>query len=83
MQQPKQQTRAQIEQAVLSDESSITERSYDMGNKKVLERTMTVGGKTYIYKKIVSTTGAYFFKNGVSITEQTWKNETTKLMVQE
>ena len=83
VQQPKQQTRAQIEQAVLSDESSITERSYDMGNKKVLERTMTVGGKTYIYKKIVSTTGAYFFKNGVSITEQTWKNETTKLMVQE
>jgi hypothetical protein len=81
VQKPKQQTRAEIELSVLSDESSITERSYDLGNKKVLERTMTVGDKTYVYKKIVSTSGAYYFKNGISITEQTWKNETTKLMV--
>jgi hypothetical protein len=54
-----------------------------LGNKKVLERTVIAGGKTYVYKKLVSTAGAYYFKNGISITEQTWKNETTKLMVQE
>jgi hypothetical protein len=81
--QSKQQTRSEIEKAVLSDEASITERSYDLGNKKVLERTVIAGGKTYVYKKLVSTAGAYYFKNGISITEQTWKNETTKLMVQE
>ena len=74
------QTRPEIIQSVLENESSISERSYDLGNKKVLERTVEAGGKTYVYRKIVSTTGVYFFKNGISITEQTWKDETTKLM---
>jgi hypothetical protein len=78
----KPQTRPEITRAILQNESAITERSYDLGNKKVLERTVIVDGKTFTYKKIVSTTGVYYFKNGISITEQTWRDETTKLMEQ-
>jgi hypothetical protein len=78
----KPQTRPEITRSILQNESAITERSYDLGNKKVLERTVIVDGKTFTYKKIVSTTGVYYFKNGISITEQTWRDETTKLMEQ-
>ncbi len=75
-----QPTRTEIIANIQQEDDAITERSYDMGNKKVLERTVRAKGKTYVYRKIVSTSGAYYFKNGISITEQTWKDETTNLM---
>jgi hypothetical protein len=77
---PKHQTRSEIIANVQDEEDAITERSFDVGNKKVLERTVKTDGQTFVYRKIVSTAGVYYFKNGLSITEQTWKDETTDLM---
>jgi hypothetical protein len=77
---PKHQTRSEIIANVQEEEDAITERSFDVGNKKVLERTVKTDGQTFVYRKIVSTAGVYYFKNGLSITEQTWKDETTNLM---
>jgi hypothetical protein len=54
----------------------VTENSYKFGNKMITERTVTVGNKVDIYKKVVSKTAIYYFKNGASITEATWKKET-------
>jgi hypothetical protein len=77
---PKHQTRSEIIANVQEEDDAITERSFDVGNKKVLERTVKTDGQTLVYRKIVSTAGVYYFKNGLSITEQTWKDETTNLM---
>ncbi len=77
---PKHQTRSEIIANVQDEDDAITERSFDVGNKKVLERTVKTDGQTLVYRKIVSTAGVYYFKNGLSITEQTWKDETTNLM---
>jgi hypothetical protein len=77
-----QPSRTEIIANIQQEQDAITERSYDLGNKKVLERTVRAKGKTYVYRKIVSTSGAYYFKNGTSITEQTWRDETTNLMTQ-
>lgn len=77
---PNHQTRSEIIANVQEEEDAITERSFDVGNKKVLERTVKTEGQTFVYRKIVSTAGVYYFKNGLSITEQTWKDETTDLM---
>ena len=77
---PKHQTRSEIIANVQDEKDAITERSFDVGNKKVLERTVKTEGQTFVYRKIVSTAGVYYFKNGLSITEQTWKDETTDLM---
>lgn len=54
----------------------VTENSYKFGNKMITERTVTVGNKVDTYKKVVSKTAIYYFKNGASITETTWKKET-------
>ncbi len=77
---PQRQTRSEIIANVQEEEDAISERSFDVGNKKVLERTVKTDGQTFVYRKIVSTAGVYYFKNGLSITEQTWKDETTNLM---
>lgn len=65
--------------SVSSDENlaeGVTENSYKLGNKMITERTVTVGNKVNTYKKVVSKTAIYYFKNGNSITETTWKMET-------
>ncbi len=54
----------------------VTEKSYQLGNKMVTERSVKVGNKVDKYKKVVSKTGIYFFCNGRSITEQTWRQAT-------
>lgn len=54
----------------------VSEKSYELGNKIVIERTVKDGNKVDVYKKVVSKAGTYYFKNGQSITEQTWKEET-------
>jgi hypothetical protein len=56
----------------------VTENSFKLGEKMVTERTVKVGNKIDKYRKVVSKTGTYYFKNGKSITEGTWKQETLK-----
>jgi hypothetical protein len=57
-------------------EEGIEERSYEEGNKMVIERTVKRGNKVDIFRKVISKTGTYYFKNGRSITEVQWKRET-------
>ncbi|MCH2200016.1 MAG: hypothetical protein MK081_14655 [Flavobacteriales bacterium] len=57
-------------------EEGVQERSYEEGNKMVIERTVKRGNKVDTYRKVISKTGIYYFKNGRSITETTWKRET-------
>lgn len=57
-------------------ERIVTENSYKFGNKMITERKVTVGNTENIYKKVVSKTAIYYFKNGNSISETTWKTET-------
>jgi hypothetical protein len=54
----------------------VTENSYKLGNKMVTERLVKIGNKVDKYKKVVSKTAIYFFRNGQSITEETWKKAT-------
>lgn len=54
----------------------VTENSYRLGNKMVTERIVKVGNKVDKYKKVVSKTAIYFFRNGQSITEVTWRQAT-------
>jgi len=54
----------------------VSENSYQLGNKIVIERTVKIGNKVDKYRKVVSKTGTYFFKNDQSITENTWQSET-------
>ncbi len=54
----------------------VTENSYKLGNKMVTERLVKIGNKVDKYKKVVSKTAIYFFRNGQSITEETWKQAT-------
>lgn len=56
----------------------VTENSYELGNKKVTERIVKIGNKVDVYKKVVSKTGIYFFKNERSITETIWRQETLR-----
>lgn len=57
-------------------EEGVQERSYEEGNKMVIERTVKRGNKVDTYRKVISKTGIYYFKNNRSITEITWKRET-------
>jgi tetratricopeptide (TPR) repeat protein len=54
----------------------VTENSYKLGNKMVTERLVKVGNKVEKYKKVVSKTAIYFFRDGQSISEETWKQAT-------
>lgn len=57
-------------------QEGVTETSFDYGNKKIIERTVKSGNKVDTYRKVVSKTGIYYFKNNKSITEQMWILET-------
>ena len=54
----------------------VTENSYKLGNKTVTERLVKIGNKVDKYKKVVSKSSIYYFRNGTSITEETWKQAT-------
>lgn len=54
----------------------VTENSYKLGNKMVTERLVKVGNKVDKYKKVVSKSAIYYFRNGQSITDETWKEAT-------
>lgn len=57
-------------------EEGVQERSYEEGNRMIIERTVKRGNKVDTYRKVISKTGIYYFKNNRSITEFTWKRET-------
>ena len=54
----------------------VSENSYQLGNKIVMERTVKIGNKVDHYRKVVSKSGTYYFKNDKAITATTWKQET-------
>lgn len=54
----------------------VTENSYKLGNKMVTERSVKIGNKVDKYKKVVSKTAIYYFRNGQSITQATWRQAT-------
>ena len=60
-------------------DEGVHERSYELGNKMIIERTVKRGNKVDTYKKVISKTGIYYFKNEISITEFTWKRETLEV----
>lgn len=57
-------------------EEGVQEKSYEEGNKMVIERTVRRGNKVDTYRKVISKAGIYYFKNDGSITEGLWKRET-------
>ena len=54
----------------------VTEESSTMGNKVIITRVVVKGNKADEYKKVLDRAGNYYFKNGQSISEETWNRET-------
>lgn len=59
----------------------VNETSYEMEKprKTVIERTVKIGNKVVKYRKVISKTGTYYFKENRSITEATWIRETVQI----
>jgi hypothetical protein len=57
----------------------VSENSYQLGNKIVMERTVKMGNKVDHFRKVVSKSGTYYFKNDKAITANTWKTETINI----
>ena len=70
---------------VLTEDSAdlpegVTENSYQLNARTVvIERTVRVGNKVDNFRKVISKTGTYYFRNNSSITELMWKAETLNL----
>lgn len=60
-------------------QEGVNETSYELPGKTVIERTVKIGNKVDVYRKVVSKTGTYYFKNNKSTTEDTWIRETLNL----
>ena len=60
-------------------QEGVNETSYELPGKTVIERTVKMGNKVDVYRKVVSKTGTYYFKENRSITESTWRRETMNL----
>lgn len=58
----------------------VTETSYEetKPSRKIIERVVKRGNKVDTYRKVVSKTGIYYFKNDRSITEEMWVRETLR-----
>jgi len=57
----------------------ITEEQFEEGNRKVVRRVVVKDGMGNEYRMVTHAWGGtYFFKNGTSITERVWKEETEK-----
>jgi hypothetical protein len=57
-------------------QQGVTEETYEEGNAKVVKRVVVKGNKADEYKMVVQRSGTYYFKNGSSISKNTWNNET-------
>ncbi len=56
----------------------VTEESYTEGNKVIIRRVVVSGNKADEYSKVIAKWGTFYFKNGQSITEMIWANETER-----
>ncbi len=54
----------------------VSEESSTLGNKVIITRIVVKGNRGDEYKKVVDKAGNYYFKNGRSISENTWNRET-------
>jgi hypothetical protein len=54
----------------------VTEESYTEGNKVIIRRVVVNGNKADEYSKVIAKWGTFYFRNGQSITEAIWNNET-------
>jgi len=54
----------------------VTEESSTLGNKVIITRIVVSGKRGDEYKKVVDKAGEYYFKNGISISDNTWNRET-------
>lgn len=54
----------------------VSEESSTLGNKVIITRIVVRGNRGDEYKKVVDKAGKYYFKNGRSISENTWDRET-------
>lgn len=54
----------------------VSEESSTMGNKVIITRIVVKGNRGDEYKKVLDKAGNYYFKNGQSISENTWNRET-------
>ena len=72
----------EYEKNPLSDSypQGITEEKEVENGKVVLTRFKVVGNKVDVYKKVMGLNGNYFFKNGVSCTQNTWDRESTVVL---
>lgn len=74
-----------VDDYVLTEDSAdlpegVTENSYQLNARTVvIERTVRVGNKVDNFRKVISKTGTYYFRNNSSITELMWKAETLNL----
>jgi hypothetical protein len=57
----------------------VTEETYDEPNKAIIRRIIIVGNKAIEYHKVVSRSGTYYFKNGLSISKAIWDLESDKV----
>lgn len=55
----------------------VTEESYTEGNKVIIRRVVVRGNKADDYNKVIAKWGTFYFRNGQSISEHMWINDTT------
>src|SRR5690606_22593529 len=56
--------------------AGVSEESSTLGNKVIITRIVVKGNRGDEYKKVLDKAGNYYFKNGQSISENTWNRET-------
>lgn len=54
----------------------VTEESYSEGNKVIIRRVVVQQNKADEYSKVIAKWGTFYFKNGQSISETIWLNDT-------
>ncbi len=58
----------------------VTEEKLVENGQVILTRYVVVGNKVDVYKKVIGMNRNYFFKNGNSCSEDTWKRESTVVL---
>lgn len=56
----------------------VTEESLTEGNKVIIRRVVVNGNKADEYSKVIAKWGTFYFKNGHSISEAIWSQETER-----
>jgi tetratricopeptide (TPR) repeat protein len=64
-------------------QQGVTEQVMDEGKNKVIYRTVILGNKVDEYKMVVTNHGTYYFKNGDSISKNTWNINTENVAIED